>query len=1293
MLANFLSRFYHACWYIAAAIIITAAVCVTVIRLMLPHINDYKPHVETWISDRTGYDIAVEHIDAHWKGWTPTLLLHGIRVMDQSGERKLTSLDSASVTMNPYISLQQQDLTQLQITLVGPGLQITRELDGSIKFANIDTGREQQIHTGHEFFAGWVLQQRSIAIENASIIYVDKNNPGTGLTLSDVNLKLRNSHTRTQILATAGLPAEYGDTLKISVDAFGDITSPDWNGKIYFEGNRIYPAMLPGTGSISGQLATLEKTPATIHVWSDWKNGRAVKLSGEIVATDIRFSTETVQNDISSVAATFSIDRTEPGFRSRISIRDLQSSHGSWQPAIIDIYRDKTGENDQYRYIIESDYLKIEDILPALRIIEPDLFHGKDIRGILANNRMIYDARPDQQLYFHGDIQSLTISDERDNIAVSASGGTLSGTPVWGQLQFNSATLELALPDIFSRNIYFYELNGDFNWTFSDDGLLIESDHFETHTPHFETAGKIRLAISPDQQSPFVDLQLRNTNINLEQLVQYMPAAVYDDVRNWMSAALVSGEITRLDTVLRGYLHDFPYVNPEGRFQALANIRNAVLDYHPDWMPVQNLNAQFVMNNNRIEVTSDKGTIYDAQINESVATIPDIAADKAELRVEGKISGTTADARKIIDNSPLSESATLSGIKEHEITGGLELELAMDIPLYKNDLVYKGRLQMVEARMQSPALGITLEAINGHINFSRDKVTTESLQAVYSGQPVTLEINTNGDSRLLFSLEGHSDNRFIASQLVQFFPNLAPAVDRLQNSLDGAARWSASLVPARDDTTGVPGNNAMLTIKSDLSGMNIFLPEPLGKGEEPAPLMISTNINDKNRKDIRIEYNNHLVAGISITRNGLTRLDRAEIALGSDTRLFDSGNGIFIHGTTERLSLSDWQEFIKSLDLRQNNDTQRNIQVDLHVASLEYLDQKFADTDFRINNLQPELYITLEGSGINGRIVLPDDLQQSSVKASFSTLHLQKNDADDGTDFIDPRTKPALDMTISDFRYGNFKLGEMKLITSNLPEGLSIDNITFTKPGMTINGSGNWVMKNDVPGSDFKFRLRADKLETMLSTFDYSVAAINDGKTKLNLNANWEGSPMDFSLANVNGTLEMDIEKGQFLDIEPAAGRLFGLLSLQTLPRRLSLDFTDLFGKGFSFDEIEGTFTIESGNAYTNNLSMTGPSAYIQVNGRTGLIEKDYDQIVTVTPQFSDSLPVASALFGPIGVGVGAVLFLAGELFESIPRQIDKLLRYQYSVKGSWDDPLVERIQATTGAIVDPNNSKTVIGE
>jgi uncharacterized protein YhdP len=143
----------------------------------------------------------------------------------------------------------------------------------------------------------------------------------------------------------------------------------------------------------------------------------------------------------------------------------------------------------------------------------------------------------------------------------------------------------------------------------------------------------------------------------------------------------------------------------------------------------------------------------------------------------------------------------------------------------------------------------------------------------------------------------------------------------------------------------------------------------------------------------------------------------------------------------------------------------------------------------------------------------------------------------------------------------------------------------------------------------------------------------------------------------------------------PAVGRLFGLLSIQALPKRLLLDFNDLFSKGTGFDQISGNFELDGGNAYTNNLTMRSSSARIEITGRTGLAGQDYDQIATVTPQISDSLPVASAIFGPAGAAAGAAIYIGKKIIPALPEQIDRMLSKQYSITGSWKEPVVQQVQ------------------
>jgi uncharacterized protein YhdP len=158
----------------------------------------------------------------------------------------------------------------------------------------------------------------------------------------------------------------------------------------------------------------------------------------------------------------------------------------------------------------------------------------------------------------------------------------------------------------------------------------------------------------------------------------------------------------------------------------------------------------------------------------------------------------------------------------------------------------------------------------------------------------------------------------------------------------------------------------------------------------------------------------------------------------------------------------------------------------------------------------------------------------------------------------------------------------------------------------------------------------------------------------------------------VEGSLDLSIRDGRLMTVDPGVGRVFGLLSLQALPRRLTLDFRDVVDKGFAFDRIGGVFNIARGQAHTQGLHMESPAADVEVTGRVGLVVQDYDQRATVTPHVSSGIPWAAALGGGVGVGVGAALFLVQRLFDN---PLDKMVSYQYTLTGSWRHPVVKRVE------------------
>ena len=162
----------------------------------------------------------------------------------------------------------------------------------------------------------------------------------------------------------------------------------------------------------------------------------------------------------------------------------------------------------------------------------------------------------------------------------------------------------------------------------------------------------------------------------------------------------------------------------------------------------------------------------------------------------------------------------------------------------------------------------------------------------------------------------------------------------------------------------------------------------------------------------------------------------------------------------------------------------------------------------------------------------------------------------------------------------------------------------------------------------------------------------------------------NFSWEKVSGSIQIKMENGAFVDIEPGAGRLFGLFSLSALPRRLVLDFSDM-KKGFHFDRLQGDLRITNGEAFNDDLRVIGRSGTIQLKGRTGLVDQDFDQEVTVVPKIGDAVAVGTGFaFGP---QVGVVVLLLERLFG---QPLNNAASVKYHVSGSWDAPVIERLRA-----------------
>jgi uncharacterized protein YhdP len=203
--------------------------------------------------------------------------------------------------------------------------------------------------------------------------------------------------------------------------------------------------------------------------------------------------------------------------------------------------------------------------------------------------------------------------------------------------------------------------------------------------------------------------------------------------------------------------------------------------------------------------------------------------------------------------------------------------------------------------------------------------------------------------------------------------------------------------------------------------------------------------------------------------------------------------------------------------------------------------------------------------------------------------------------------------------------------------------------------------------------ITAESLGELMSSMDFNTS-LEGGQTVLQFSVWWPGSPAAFALSRLNGKLEFSVINGQITNASAGSGRLLGLLSIQALPRRLSLDFRDVFDSGFDFDEATGTFEMKNGTAHTDNVELSSSAASISLVGTTNLVTQQYDQVMTVRPGLGNTLPIIGALAGGPG-GAAAGLALQGLL----QKQIGEASQVQYTIRGSWSEPVIEPVGKDKG--------------
>ncbi|MGH8336907.1 MAG: YhdP family protein, partial [Gammaproteobacteria bacterium] len=376
------------------------------------------------------------------------------------------------------------------------------------------------------------------------------------------------------------------------------------------------------------------------------------------------------------------------------------------------------------------------------------------------------------------------------------------------------------------------------------------------------------------------------------------------------------------------------------------------------------------------------------------------------------------------------------------------------------------------------------------------------------------------------------------------------------------------------------------------------------------------------------------------TMNGLYRFadssggwqfDRGNLVFGGGGPSLPDTTGLTLTGTLPEFSLEAW----KAYSTRSGSSGLGILPPFLHGVDVEV--GQFSGFGQKIDALRVQLardpgawQLGLNSKRISGRITLPYETNAAHpIIADMQHVELvqKTSKSENGTTArLDPHVVPPLRVAIGQLRYNGLTLDNLKAQLEPQVDGVSLKSFSITNSAFDLSGSGQWVIKTDgSQQSTVTVQMKSRSIGKTMQAFGFAPGITGDsGEAQAQLT--WQGGPLADILPTLAGKLHIKLEDGQLLEVKPGAGRIFGLLSINALPRRLLLNFSDVLGKGLGYDSIEGDFTLKDGDAYTTDLTVSGPAAKIHMVGRTGLAKHDFDEAVLVVPSVGPTLPVLGAL-------------------------------------------------------------------
>ncbi|KAA1158815.1 YhdP family protein [Pseudoalteromonas fuliginea] len=1247
-------------WQTCAIILVLLAVIVSILKYTLPYANDYKGDIETYLHSKFDVSLSIGSISASWQGSGPALVLEDLSFKDNETAPISLTIAKTSLELNLWESLKTLQLKSNYFVISG--------FHTSVNVGNLFNGNEQGevSFEQKELIEGLFLGETGhFAIENSSVNFILEDGKERKVMLKNITWQNEDKkHLGSGSLALPGISVGNFDA-RI---ALSGKTLEKVIGDMYVQANKV------DVSNWLAQYITSEKqqlhSDINLQAWFKLEKGLFSDIKVQWLPSFVRWQYEEKNQQVSLSEGGFHLYPEQNGWRLKSTGLTFASNSKAWPSLEFEAKLD--AQNKVWLQQVDLELLNNLAGLTNFTGLAP--FLEREPSGLIKQAYLKFESVEQWQLWFEADNigwQELDSVPAAQELRVSGLVNQASG-----RISLFGENGTLVTGENFSNDIQYNQINIDLDLVNRKEGWHISSDEIWFDNNEITLAAEMQLSLG---DTPRLDLYAEAFAPDASIAGHYFPLkAMSPELVSYLNGAIKGGEVSKAQVLFAGPLSGFPFTDGSGQFDVLAQIDNATYEFDLDWPAVTNANVQLHFANERMDIYSQQGKLVNLDIGHSVqVSIADLMnADELIVQIDKK-----AEMEKLHDffaATPIAKPlAEIFKVVQGKGEADASIELLVGSK-FKGGASVSGKVNLNDLPVFIATPGIELKNLTGELNFINDNITLKNATAKWLGMPLNINYSSKSDAKN-YQANIDINAKVDADTLIDSGQGI------LKNYLSGQSDVDIGLVLNFTEQ----GFNYRAQVNSELLGLTSNLPAPYNKNSEQAWALDAVVQGDDISNLITANANQQFYFN-AILENGKSQFSNAHFVIGKQD-LGLNQKGLSVNINLEQSELVPWFDLIDQIIKagKANPDKEsKGIMPPLNevVANVGMLDASniiFNDFEMRLAPSKDDLYLKLNAKELRAGVFIPTS--QPSQPIRINTDYLRLNFAQPSEQLIEitdvlPEedlswlTKiPAIEFECSDCKIDRYQLDKVSASLLGDGERLSILELVIDKGDHVLRTKGQW--QNGL--TTLNGELKSDDIGALFGEFDIT-SAIKDSKADLNYDLTWQAAPYDFDVKTLSGQIEWDLGEGHLTEISDGGARVFSLLSLDSLVRKLKLDFRDVFSKGFFYNSMQGSMQLENGIAYTKDTKMDGVPADLTIKGYANLNTLDIDYDLAVAPQVTSSIPVIVAWM------VNPVTGLAALALDKVIHSARVISEINFKVTGKMNDPIVQELDRKSREVTLP---------